>query len=59
MSLDRQDLEEAAVSSRDMARVAKAQYDAFVEAGFTDSQALLLLRTWLTAYINLSGPTST
>lgn len=47
MSLEREELDEHAAACRDVARMTKAQFDAFVEAGFTPGQALKLTIAWL------------
>ena len=48
MSLSREELEEAAGAARDVARVTKAQYDAFRESGFGKTEAMTLTLQWLT-----------
>lgn len=47
------DLEEIARGLRDFARSTKAQFDALVEVGFTESQALYLSAAFIRA--NLSN----
>jgi hypothetical protein len=49
MSMDREELEEAAAQARDVARICKAQFDAFHEAGFSEPQSLRLTMSWLRA----------
>jgi hypothetical protein len=51
VSLERDELEEMAAGARDVARVTKAQYDAFVESGFSAGQALTLTGKWLAAQL--------
>lgn len=47
----REALDEAMVAGRDFARLTRGQFEAFVEAGFTEGQALRLTQTWLAANI--------
>ena len=49
MALDREELDELAAGSRDFARVTKAQYDGFREAGFAEGEAMTLLIVWVQA----------
>lgn len=46
-----EDLTEIETQARDLAKATKAQYDGFVEAGFSGQESLLLTRTWLQAHI--------
>lgn len=45
--MDREALEESARAMRDFARMARQQYEALVESGFTEAQALRLTQTWI------------
>lgn len=47
--IDREALDEMARGARDLARVVKAQFDGFVEVGFTEAQALRLTGDWMRA----------
>lgn len=55
MSMEREELEEAAAAARDMARCTKAQFDAFIESGFSESQALGLTTQWMAALMRNVG----
>jgi hypothetical protein len=51
----REALDEALVAGRDFARVTRGQFEAFVEAGFNEPQALRLTAAWMAAYIAQGG----
>lgn len=51
----REALEEAMIAGRDFARMTRGQFEAFVESGFTEAQALRLTSAWMTAQIGLGG----
>lgn len=56
MSLSREELEDMAATVRDMARVSKATYDAFLEAGFDEHYAIRLTSDWMIAIIQTPNP---
>jgi len=55
--MDREQLEEIAVAGRDIARMTKAQFEAFREAGFGKGDAMALTMHWMSIVLGQqSGP---